>query len=109
MRHNNTPNTMRLTVCDHEQNGVVHLALWRFSSEADARSMIERIDRLVEPEAEPDWATALFAFVLDLVSDDGECHDTGHRIFPTQIAQRLAPAQVEAWLQVRRAGQHRRS
>lgn len=93
-----SPDIVRLTACDHEQNGFVHLAIWRHGSEAEARYMIEAVDELVESDAEPDNASALFAFVLDLISEDGDCHDTGKRMLPTQIAQRLAPDQVSEWL-----------
>lgn len=95
------PDIVRLTACDHEQNGFVHLAIWRHGSEAEARYMIEAAEALVDREAEPDNATATFAFILDLVSDDGDCHDTGKRMLPTQVAQRLAPDQVAAWLRER--------
>lgn len=96
-----TPDIVRLTACDHEQNGFVHLALWCHGSEAEARYMIEAVDAMVERDAEPDNSTAAFAFILDLVSSDGDCHDTGKRMLPTQIAQRLAPDQVTAWLEER--------
>jgi hypothetical protein len=98
MQRSNIPCNVRLTACDHEQNGFVHLALWRHGSEAQARYMIEAVDASVDANAEPDSKTAAFAFILDLVSGDGDCHDTGKRMLPTQIAQRLAPAQVSAWL-----------
>lgn len=96
-----TPNLVRLTACDHEKNGFVHLALWRHDSEAAARSMIELVAKMDDPEAEPDNANAAFAFILDLVSQDGDLHDTGPRMLSTQISQRLAPRQVEAWLHER--------
>lgn len=94
-------NLVRLTACDHEKNGFVHLAMWQHESEVGARGMISAVDEMVDPGAEPDNATASFAFILDLVSSDGDCHDTGKRMLPTQIAQRLAPAQVTAWLEER--------
>lgn len=91
-------NIVRLTACDHEKNGFVHLGLWHHESEAEARKMIEAVDAMVDKDAEPDNATAAFAFILDLVSANGDLHDTGKRMIPTQIAQRLAPAQVSGWI-----------
>jgi hypothetical protein len=63
--------------------------------------MMSRTDALVDDDAEPDNATAPFVFMLDLHEPaNHDCLDTG-RFLPTQIAQRLAPAQVVMWLSER--------
>lgn len=90
-----------LTVADHEQNGFVALASWRFDSEAGARAFIKAHDDAVDPEAEPDIKTAPFTFILDLMDANGDMPDTGERLLPTQNAMKLAPEQVQKWLEER--------
>ena len=55
-----------LTVADHEQNGFVSLARWRFADQKEALEFIASEDAKVMPDAEPDIKTAPFSFILDL-------------------------------------------
>ncbi|MBB2158031.1 hypothetical protein HLH33_17310 [Gluconacetobacter diazotrophicus] len=89
-----------LTVGDHEKNGFVALARWPGLAEAEARQVIGRMDAQVIPDAEPDNATAAFAFILDLW-DRGDLIDTGKRLLPLQDAMRIAQEPVSRWLSER--------
>lgn len=90
-----------LTVGDHEQNGFVHLAKWRFSDEDTARAFIVEQDARVPPEAEPDHKTEPFTFTLDLMAGPCDMIAGGKRNLPMQNAMALAPEQVRRWLEVR--------
>lgn len=91
---------IQLTVADHEQNGFVSLARWRRMTEADVREAVARVGEEISDDMEPDIKTAPFAFILD-ICDGFDIHDIGERCLPTQIAARLAPDQVRAWLDER--------
>lgn len=90
-----------LTVADHEKNGFVALARWPEMSESEARAFIEAHDAMVDDESEPDIKTAAFTFILDLMEANGDCHDTGKRLLPTQVAMLIAPEQVSKWINER--------
>lgn len=94
---------IELTVADHVKNGFISLAAWPAGSEQEARDAIASVDALVDDDAEPDSDTCDFAFILDLheTADGMNCIDNGRRILPLQIAMRLAPEQVSAWLSAR--------
>ncbi|MBZ9759431.1 hypothetical protein LB553_00830 [Mesorhizobium sp. CA8] len=94
-------NHVVLTVADFEQNGFVALAQWSGLSEEAARSFIAEQDAAVSDDAEPDSDTAPFAFILDLMTPNGDCVDNGKRMLPTQVAMSLAPEQVRLWLEER--------
>lgn len=89
-----------LTVADHEADGFIGLAQWRCDDEKSARRLIAQVDAAVEPDAEPDLATAPFTFILDLMSGD-DLLETGNRLLPMQIAARLAPEEVSRWISTR--------
>jgi hypothetical protein len=89
-----------LTVVDQERNGFVSLAKSTGVTEKDARKFIFCVDCLVVPESEPD-NDASFAFIIDLVSNNGDLVDTGHRLLPLQLAMSLAPDAVGDWLEER--------
>jgi hypothetical protein len=90
-----------LTVGDHEKNGFVALAAWRFPSETAARAFMQEHDDAVEDGAEPDIKTAPFTFVLDLMAGIHDMLDNGNRNLPIQVAMKLAPDQVRRWLDER--------
>lgn len=90
-----------LTAADHEQNGFVALAQWRFASEASARAFIKEQDDAVDADAEPDIKTAPFTFILDLMASPHDMLENGSRCLPTQVAMKLAPDQVQKWLDER--------
>jgi hypothetical protein len=90
-----------LTVGDHEQNGFVHLARWRFADEAEARRFIAEQDARVPEEAEPDHMTEPFTFILDLMAGPCDMIDNSERNLPMQNAMALAPEQVRHWLDER--------
>lgn len=89
-----------LTVADHEQNGFVSLAQWVGMNESEARAFIAEQDALVSDDAEPDIMSAPFTFILDLFSQ-GDLIDTGEHSLPLQVAMKLAPKQVQEWLNKR--------
>lgn len=89
-----------LTVGDFDNNGFVSLAATDLMHDDHARSLIADVDALVDPAAEP-GDDASFAFILDLMRPNGDCEDTGKRRLPLQVAARLAPEAVSAWLSER--------
>lgn len=94
--------TVELTVGDHEQNGLIQLARWRFPNEQKARNFIAAENALIADDAEPDPNTEPFTFILDL-REGGPCNDLidNSRCLPMQSAMRLAPDQVRIWLNER--------
>jgi hypothetical protein len=94
--------TVELTVGDHEQNGFVHLARWQFSDELTARAFIAAENAAIPDGAEPDHKTDAFTFILDL-HEGVRCENMvdNSRNLPMQSAMRLAPEQVQAWLDER--------
>lgn len=92
---------IQLTAADHEQNGFVTLAQWLVADEALARRIVSQIDGTISDEQEPDIRTAPFTFILDLVDANSDLVDTGLRQLPLQVAMRLAPEQVQDWLNSR--------
>jgi len=97
--------TVELTVGDHEQNGFVHLARWKFENERAARAFIEAENAAIQPGSEPDLKTDAFTFILDLhdvdLANDYASMVDNSRELPTQQAMRLAPEQVQRWLEER--------
>lgn len=91
--------TVVLTVADHEQNGFMSLARWKFPDEAGARAFISAEDAAIPEGAEPDQhdPDVAFGFLLDLVNPRLEIEDNG-RSLPLQSVMRLAPEQVRDWL-----------
>ncbi len=87
-----------LTAADHDQNGFVKLASWVSASKEVAMQFIADVDALVTDESEPNIKTAGYTFVLDLWTSPHTFEHSGERCLPTQVAMRLAPEQVRAWL-----------
>lgn len=94
--------TVELTVGDHDQNGFVHLARWQFPDEAAARAFIATENAAIPAGAEPDHMTEPFTFILDL-HEGVRCENMvdNSRNLPMQSAMRLAPDQVQWWLNAR--------
>ena len=94
--------TVELTVGDHEQNGFVHLARWQFLSAAAARAFIAAENEAIPQGAEPDHKTDAFTFILDL-HEGVACENMvdNSRNLPLQSVMRLAPDQVQRWLNER--------
>lgn len=91
--------TVVLTVCDHERNGFIGLARFGFPLMGDARRFVATVDAMVEDDAEPDRDEAPFWFLLDLhEGDDVASMIDNSRRLPTQVAHRVAPEAVNAWL-----------
>ena len=92
-----------LTVGDHEQNGFVHLCRWNFQTEADASAFIVAVDHQIDDGSDPDHRDpdVPFTFILDLMQDRNTMIDGSPRNLPLQLAMRLAPEQVQAWLSER--------
>jgi hypothetical protein len=98
------PPHLELTACDHEQNGYVGLALWMADTLDDAMAAVARVNAMCPEEAQPDPKTEPFSFILDVhTGENGLCFDhiDDSVSLPMQIAMRLAPDQVRAWLQTR--------
>jgi hypothetical protein len=94
--------TVTLTVADHDQNGFLSLARWQFFDGASARAFIAAADAAIPDGAEPDNRDpdVAFNFLLDLYSGQHDLEDNGRNL-PLQVAMRLAPDQVRAWLDKR--------
>lgn len=90
---------LRLTAADHEQNGFVALADWHGFTEAGARQAVAAVNAMVPEGAEPSAKTDAFNFILDLMFGDELIGES--ELLPTQVAMKLAPEQVRAWLNAR--------
>lgn len=97
---NKEGNTVVLTVADHDWNGFIGLARMSFGDEEEARTFLRKVDALIDGSSEPDQEDAAYWFILDRHpggrTDDLE--ETSERRIPTQVAQRIARKQVDAWL-----------
>lgn len=90
-----------LTVADHEKNGFIELAQWPGLDEAVALELIRTVDKTVTDDSEPDKENAPYWFILDLKNGNHDLVETSQRLLPTQVAMKLAPEQVQVWLNER--------
>lgn len=89
---------IQLTACDFEKTGFVDLAWWAVpSAQAGLRIMQSLVDAL-PVEAEPDPNDSAFLFLFDLYAEPGDQIAQAGKLFPLQLAQRVAPDQVARWL-----------
>lgn len=92
---------LTLTAADHKKNGFVSLANWKVQSEKIGLQIIEKVDAMIPDGSEPDVKECEFNFILDLNEDTHNLlHETTKPI-PTQVAMKLAPDQVQKWLNER--------
>ncbi|WP_310620150.1 hypothetical protein [Flexibacterium corallicola] len=82
---------LELGVGDHEANGFVYLARWKIQSLEAGHKILSQIDEDIPAEAAGDSKTDPFTFFLDLRENEWELVDTGKKMIPLQMAQRLAP------------------
>ena len=92
-----TDNHLILTVADHEANGFIALARFNMPR-AFCEAAIQVVNGLIEPGS-CDRGNDAFNFILDMWDDGGTVGESD--TLPLQMAMRLAPDQVQAWLNER--------
>jgi hypothetical protein len=89
---------IELTAADHEANGFVNLARWHISDVDAGRAILDLIDEGIPDEAAGDMKVDPYNFILDLHEEPDTMIDNNKKPLPLQMAMRLAPEQVSAWM-----------
>jgi len=96
---------IELTVADHLQSGFLALAHWPVASLDEGQAAIAAIDALIPDDADEDPDRDDFNFILDLHQSDAwpepNCVGNSEKLVPLQLAMRIAPDEVAAWLETR--------